>query len=142
MGWIIFRFVLIGPALGSFVFAIVNGFHEFAIPYSAASIGALVHEAALAGLYGLVFAHLLAGVPAGAAGTIYWWVLKRYPKLNSQSLMRALAGGMIGLICASVFGAILPRHDPWVSYMPSWSISGAIAGACCALCIGRELANT
>jgi hypothetical protein len=139
MGWIIFRFVLIGPVVGSFVFAFVGGIHGFKTPDGAANIGDLVHETALTGLYGLVFAHLLAGLPAAASGAIYWLVLKRYALLNPRPLMRAFWGGIIGLACASVFRVALSVQDPGVSYVPAWSISGAVAGACCALCIGREL---
>jgi len=139
MGWIIFRFALVGPAVGSFVFAIVNGLREFTTPGSVANIGDLVHGVALMGLYGLVFAYLLAGLPAATSGAIYWLVLKKYAPLNPRPLLRALWGGIIGLSCALVFRGALSVSDPVVSYVPAWSISGAVAGACCALCISREL---
>jgi hypothetical protein len=139
MGWIVFRFVLVGPAVGSFVFAVVNGLRKFMTLGSGANIGDMVHAVALTGLYGLVFAYFLAGLPAATAGAIYWLVLKRYASQTPRPLVRILWGGSIGLTSALVFRTALAVSDPVVSYYPAWSISGAVAGACCALCIGHEL---
>lgn len=135
MGWVIFRFVLIGPAVGSFVFAFVSSIHGLsANSYSASDIVSAISM----GLYGLVFAYPLAGLPAAASGVLYWVVLKKRSR-NLDPMVRLLLGGVSGSLCGLAFGRLLPAGEPLISYLPAFASSGGVGGAVGALSVGNGL---
>ena len=90
------------------------------------------------GLYGLVFAYPLAGLPAALAGTLYSIALKRRSR-NFDPMIRLLLGGVIGGLCGLAFGTLLATDAPLISHLPAWASSGVAGGAFGALSVGGEL---
>jgi hypothetical protein len=135
MGWVIFRFVLIGPAIGSFVFAFISGAHGLSA--NTYSVSDFVNAIPV-GLYGLVFAYPLAGLPAAVSGVLYSLALKRRSR-NLDPMARLLLGGVIGGLCGLAFGNLLSVGEPFTSYLPAWASSGVVGGAFGALSVGDGL---
>lgn len=133
MGWVIFRFVLIGPAIGSFAFAFTPILFGFWFN-SASDFAGMIQM----GLYGLIFAYPLAALPAGLSGFLYWLALKKRRR-NIDPVVRPLLGGIIGGLCGLVFGRLLPTTETHLLALKAWASAGVVGGAVSALSIGNGL---
>ena len=143
------RFLLIGPAIGSFVFIFVSflaGEHAqttaiSTVPEHIGIVTTAINAVAVWG-FGCLIAYPIGGIPAALCGVIYWFILKQHISGNLKWPLRILIGGSVGLICALAFVGILfissSRGDVLTSLI-SWAVSGAVSGAVCALSIRQRI---
>lgn len=147
MGSVVFRFVVLGPMFGALAFLLTGGAFEYAnAAPDPVSVGG--HEAlssiVFGGIavwgFGTVLAFVVAGIPAAFCGMVYWFILKRFSSGNIGFLLRGLAGGGLGCLCAAVYGGVLFSHasdgNNFVSFI-SWAIAGLFGGAIPAISIGQ-----
>jgi hypothetical protein len=139
---IILRFVLLGPAIGDFVFVIINLFTKAYpllsidnMPHTSEEFGMLILAIGMVWLYGLMLAYPLGSLPALACGFIYWLILKKYTNRNFVQIQRIITGALIGSVFTTFFGSLFltPQNNKTMAVMLTWAITGALSAGICAI---------
>lgn len=147
MAWVMFRFVLLGPAVGSMVFVLAGAMMSPAgqtlpVPATPDAIGTSLFALLVVWIFGCVLAYPITGLPAAVCGLIYWMVLARATSNNFRWPVRLLIGGFVGLACAAAFGGglfVQGDHGGVLAALIPWAVVGAVPGACSAVTVGRSV---
>lgn len=143
MNWIIFRFLLVGPAVGTFAFVMADQLLDSAgvTTSNLASPGSLAAVPILS-LYGLVFAYPVGGVPAAICGAVYAILLRHRTQHNPVALIRFLSGGLLGGCVISLFSSGLwsaSQKSTVFAALFTWAAAGLLGGGVSALAVGNNL---
>jgi hypothetical protein len=145
MHWLLFRFLLIGPAVGAFAFVAVD--QALSVLGLKISTLAQVQSATevfvsvpLLWLYSLLVTYPIGALPSLATGATYAFLISRGAS-NPSCGVRAFFGGVLGLVVSGIFGAtlFLPIHLSLPLAVLPWAAAGALGGASAALSIGNSL---
>jgi hypothetical protein len=142
----IFRFVLLGPAIGAFfvsIFALVSQLERVgAAPANLETIGSWLAFICIFWLQALFVAYVTAGIPAALAGWLYMSATRQLRLDGLPWPQRALAGCLSGAGCTTAYcGALFAISSGRGDFSPflHWIVCGGLSGACCAVTLDRDL---
>ncbi len=142
----IFRFVLLGPAIGAFfvsIYALVSQLDRVgAAPVNLEAIGSWSAFVCILWLQTLFVAYVTAGIPAACAGWLYVSATRQLRSDGFPWPQRAVAGCLSGAGCTSAYcGALFAISTGRGGFSPFllWIVCGGLSGACCAVTLDRDL---